>query len=134
VVKDLVTGKTRNLGRGLYPSWSPDGEWLAITREDGLYVMRRDGRDTRKVLEVTDWWNIERASLDPLRAMWSPDGDWLVYHKIYKVGEIYNADIYKLNVNTGEELKLAEGGANPHWRWDPKPMPPIPQRLVLILN
>ncbi|HMB23559.1 MAG TPA: hypothetical protein VKP08_12035 [Anaerolineales bacterium] len=53
---------------------------------------------------------------------WSPDGKWLVYHKW--VGTDYNTGtdpssnaIYKLNIKTGEEIKILDGGIYPYWRW-----------------
>ncbi len=55
---------------------------------------------------------------------WSPDGEWLVYHKCTVPVEIgasctYAEDyaIFIVNVATGEETLLIEGGLNPYWRW-----------------
>ncbi|MBN1936423.1 MAG: hypothetical protein JW934_17285, partial [Anaerolineae bacterium] len=57
---------------------------------------------------------------EPLRASWSPDGNWVVYSKrVYRDGA-YHQDIYKLNIDTGEEIKLVENGLNPHWYWPPQ--------------
>jgi len=47
--------------RGTYPSWSPDGRWLAFEREGDLYKVRLDGSaDTRFVddpgLDETPVW------------------------------------------------------------------------------
>ena len=57
-----------------WPSWSPDGQWLALTStRDGnqeLYVVRPDGRDLR------------RLTSDPALDMhpaWSPDGQRIVF-------------------------------------------------------
>ena len=122
LVKDLNTGETRELGRGMVPSWSPDGEWIVFTKQDGLYLMRRDGSEEHRLLQVTPWWEPENAFMGPLRASWSPDGQWVVYDRmVHRDGGRY-WDIYKLNVNTGEEVKLVEGGLSPHWHWGPKSM------------
>ena len=114
MVQDLGTGETRELGRGTFPSWSPDGEWIAFTKEDGLYLMRRDGSEERRLLEIDPWWNAEHATLEPLRASWSSDGHWIVYNKRVYRDETYHQDIYKLNIDTRKEVKLAENGLNPH--------------------
>jgi Tol biopolymer transport system component len=71
---------------------------------DGLYIARKDGSDTRRVLESS------RARL----ASWSPDGEWLVYDRPTGEG---NQGIYKLNLTTGEEVEIYRGGFNPNWSW-----------------
>ena len=67
-------GTQTNLGRGIQPSWSPDGTRIAYTRE------RRNGRATIWVME-TDGSNKVRLTskhrfyMDP---SWHPDGTELV--------------------------------------------------------
>jgi hypothetical protein len=50
------------------PSWSPEGDRLALAREDGVYVVRRDGSDPVRVSR--------RQTGD---IVWSPDGRWLAF-------------------------------------------------------
>jgi WD40 repeat protein len=93
------------LSDGRWPAWSPDGEWLVYTIfDDGLYIVRKDGLEKRKVVENP------RVSL----ASWSPDGKWLAYTRPDE-GE---GAIFKISIDTGEEIKLFGGGAYPNWRWD----------------
>jgi hypothetical protein len=88
------------LPEALYPTWSPDGEWLAYSiYNDGLYVMRKDGTDTRKLTNA-------HFSLTP---SWSPDGQWLIYSRDWV--------IFKLRLSDGNEYELFKGGNNPDWRW-----------------
>ena len=99
----LITDPERDkeivLSGGQWPAWSRDGEWLAYTiYEDGLYVVRKDGSEKRKLVDNP---RVGEAS-------WSPDGAWLVYGR---------RTIYKINVETGEEYELYQGGNHPNWRW-----------------
>ena len=52
-------------------SFSPDGKYIAYSDErkgqEGLYVMRRDGADVRKLVTL-------KATDDPYDIAWSPDG------------------------------------------------------------
>ena len=54
-------------------AWSPDGETIAFSSGDaqkgiGLYLMKADGTDVRRLGEVSGtWWSF-------LRLAWSPDG------------------------------------------------------------
>jgi Tol biopolymer transport system component len=85
------------------PAWSKDGEWLAYNFMDGssgslpLYVSKKDGSG-QKSLGV-------KSNDTPA---WSPDGEWLVYER--------DTNIYKFNLQTGQEIKIFEGGASPDWR------------------
>jgi hypothetical protein len=117
VLIDRETKEEHIIGHGLAPAWSPDGEWLVYTAADGIYVVRKDGSQLRRVLEMA-------ASPDPdvlglwsnymPVAAWSADGQWLVYDRLV-AGE---AIIYRVNVETGEEVEITRGGGNPNWRWD----------------
>jgi hypothetical protein len=58
---------------------------------------------------------------------WSPDGQWLVYHvynESLKIKQrsrpfsfIQPYSIFKVNVATGNETKIIDGGMYPYWRW-----------------
>jgi dipeptidyl aminopeptidase/acylaminoacyl peptidase len=47
------------------PDWSPDSQWIAFIRDNGLYIARRDGADCRRL------WKHESGIEEP---RWSPDG------------------------------------------------------------
>jgi hypothetical protein len=124
-VFDLENGTEVLVGSGINPAWSPDGEWLAYTRlvgigivsSDGIFVVRYDGTEGRKVVNpnYTEWWP---------QPSWSADGKWLTYHKCILpedpgnlCKERYHFAIFVLNLETGEETKIVDGGLNPFWRW-----------------
>jgi hypothetical protein len=128
VIRSLSEGSEVTVGRGITPSWSPDGGWIAYTWIDGIYRADRQGQEIRRVVDYTspdsggqplfnDWW--------PALASWSPDSEWLTYHKcilaagpkVHCGSSIDDYAIFKVNVETGEEIKILDGGLNPYWRW-----------------
>jgi Tol biopolymer transport system component len=129
-IRNMDSGEERIVGEGDYPAWSRDGQQLAYTGPDGIYVFNIKG-DTlpRRVIFYPNlidktyptyfgaaYWRI------PPEVSWSPDGKWLVYHKWtgtdYDTGVDPSSNvIYKLNIETGEEIKILDGGMYPFWRW-----------------
>src|SRR6185503_6836511 len=51
---DLATGARRKLADGVQPSYSPDGAWLAYVGDRALTVMRLDGGERRRLVELGD--------------------------------------------------------------------------------
>jgi hypothetical protein len=117
VVLDPASHVPQVVGHGLAPAWSRDGEWVAYTALDGIYIVRKDGTQTRRVVELDvsshhgtepDWsGNVPAPS-------WSPDGKWLIYHRETFTDSV----IYKVNVGSGAETEIFRGGEYPDWRWD----------------
>jgi hypothetical protein len=130
VIHDITSGMERTVGPGDYPAWSRDGQWLAYTGKDGIYVVNvAEGAEPRRVIlypnlydqndrtyTARGYWEI------PPEASWSPDGRWLVYHKWTGTNPMvapdpYDNAIYKLNIETGQEIKIIDHGMYPYWRW-----------------
>ena len=109
------------------PAISPDGQWVVYTAAEGLRLVRPDGSDDHLLLPLDvvrrDGFGA-RWDTYPPEASWSPDSRWLVYHRCMLPGQqrCYSIDqyaIFKLNIETGEEVLLFEGGLNPYWRLAP---------------
>lgn len=119
IVVNLDTQEESIIGKGVVPSWSPDGEWLAYTGADGIYIVHKDGTESQRVLEYCARCQETPSGLTwndwPPLPEWSPDGKWLVYHR----EERGKYAIYKLNLETREEVLIVEGGLNPDWRSTP---------------
>jgi Tol biopolymer transport system component len=78
------------------PDWSPDGEWIAFTGGDGLYVVRPDGTDRKRVL----------AHDGSYVRGWSPDGTKLAFDDVRESpGE--GIEVGVLDVETGERTNLS---------------------------
>jgi len=134
VIHNLANGEERTVGIGDYPAWSRDGQWLAYTGKDGIYIVNvAEGAEPQRVVLYPNpfeegfptyyeaaYWRI------PPEVSWSPDGKWLVYNRwigtdyYTGVDPLYNS-IYKLNIETGEETKIIDGGMYPFWRWPAQP-------------
>lgn len=128
LLHDLRTGEQRVIKDGRFPVWSRDSQWLAYTGVDGIYVIQNNpDAEPRRVVAM------ERLSINvPLYAdgeyppivSWSPDGKWLVYHMLSENPEGvkavyggYHYSIFKINMETGETVKLLNNGLYPYWIW-----------------
>ncbi len=111
------------------PAISPDGQWVAYTAVDGLYLIRPDGTEQHRVLALDmlrNRYGGETLTWDawPPAVSWSPDSRWLVYHRCMlpnpeECRSVETYGIYKLNLETLQEELLLKGGLNPYWRLSP---------------
>jgi TolB protein len=80
-IVDPDTGDARNLTRSpnskeRYPSWSPDGKWVAFNSDrDGtfnLYVIGADGKNLRQLTR-------EKPGVEAGMQSWTGDGRWIYF-------------------------------------------------------
>ena len=71
-LRQLPTFKSHD--RGSAPVWSPDGRYIAFLRENGLYLMRPDGRGMRRIVaaRLQDPDNPQRVWTDLRAPSWQP--------------------------------------------------------------
>jgi hypothetical protein len=129
VVLDVASNTQTVVGHGRWPAWLPDDQRIVYTASDGIYITRQDGSQKRRVIAYSPLRKYipgespSRYAWEewPPAPSWSPDGKWLVYHKcMLPLGEECQKgsdfSIFKVNVETGEEVKIVDGGLNPYWR------------------
>jgi len=92
-----LTGNERYEGD---PAWSPDGDWIAFSSDEGLSIIRPDGRDRRT---LTTKWNHSSPS-------WSPDGKQIAFSDYF--------DVYVIPVDGGQPRRLTDNrGPDFHPAW-----------------
>lgn len=85
-IRPVGEGRIQRLpiaGAAHAPSWSPDGEHLTFTADEGLFLIGKDGRGMRLLWPAsgelaTGSWSSELMSMtEP--ASWSPDGSRIAF-------------------------------------------------------
>ena len=119
IAAGTVTIKDLDLGRALSSgvadnaaAFSPDGAWIAFGRTPAntaagrrLWLMRADGSDARPLT------NDPAVTHGP--PVWSPDGRTLLFQRYDPAEE--TTSVWRLDVATGAETLVAEGGYLPGW-------------------
>lgn len=109
-VLDVESGRVERVASGALPRWSPDGEWIAYWVPGGqVYVMRRDGSDSRRVSDVEGIANYPT---------WSPDGEWIVFDRLPGQGDVEGAELYIVRADGSEQKPLTTNrvlDGHPNW-------------------
>ncbi len=114
---DLDTQQTSVLANGINPTWSPDGMQIAYVQYDGIYIMNSDGSDARRLISQNFIYSDRGFLVTSPIPRWSPDGKWLIYHRCTGISCLVDENtIYKVEISTGKEEKVADEGAYPDWK------------------
>jgi len=96
-----------NMGDSLFPSWSPDGKFLAYALDtppdskgfSGVYVMNLETGEQKRLFDYYE------TSLG-LPISWSPDSRYVAYEDTTAEEYWYGSDIYIFDLTTGETKQL----------------------------
>jgi len=114
------------------PAISPNGERIAFTKKDGIYVYEFQTGQIEKIVDIqwaaqfTGWntYNFYFSKYVPI-ASWSPDGKQIVYNISQQIPYSVNneavpdeSDIYIYDFTTKQETKIISGGYSPYWVLD----------------
>ena len=111
-ILDRQDQSAMELGPGLFPDWSPTGEWIAFQKPSdrephwfGIWIIRPDGSEVRQVVTPEGFWAVEPA--------WSPAGDMIAYAAARKtLGDARRSDggrIWVVELVHGKTFRLTDG-------------------------
>jgi Tol biopolymer transport system component len=108
------------LGPGLFPDWSPTGEWIAFQKQSerephwfGLWIIRPDGSEVRQLVAGDGF-----GAMEPT---WSPGGDLLAFTAVKRPGDPSRraaGEIWVVEVSHGKRYQITDGpgaDAAPVW-------------------
>jgi TolB protein len=117
-IVDPDTGDACNLTRSphsreRYPSWSPDGQWVAFNSDrDGthnLYLIGADGKNLRQLTR-------EKPGVEAGMQSWTADGRW-IYFGLFGKGEPRMCRIAPDGTNFKEVGKGIDPAVSPDGKW-----------------
>ncbi|HEY2802437.1 MAG TPA: hypothetical protein VGJ67_00795 [Actinomycetota bacterium] len=83
--------------------WSPDGHWLLFDTLGGIYVVRPNGKDLRKVSEFPG----HHLACYDLEPSWSPSGKAIVFAVLCDGGDL---GIWRVNIDGGGRAQVVGTG------------------------
>jgi hypothetical protein len=119
-ILDLETQYVMELTRGRNPAISPNGEWISLVQDDGIYIIRPDGTDVHHLVDMEIRIpGVHEYIMGVPYPRWSPDGEFLIYHDPPRGQFRYypeDANICIVNIISNEVITLVEGGIYPFWK------------------
>ncbi len=109
-LKHRIISLTADTREEIMPKTAPDGKSIAFIRDQDLWIMDRQGKNTRCVLES---WNAPQFA-------WSPDSKWLAYAMEDRE---FNRDIFIIPAEGGHAVNISQHPDNdqaPVWSADGK--------------
>ncbi len=119
---DINQNKSRKLAEGSYPTWSPDGRWIAFLDHDKYFAIRPSGEGRKKLFHKKN----TKSGL-----WWSPDSRFVAYvsqASIFEQWGVFDIELYMLRIRRladGSELAFHEevglGGGSGSYQWVENP-------------
>lgn len=117
--RDLLHGNSKcpNFCVSPFPTWSPDGEWIAYYQEKTYWAVHPSGEGRKKLFRRS-------SALSPLQ--WSPDGRYALYADCCAFRDTWRCmcEIGRIRVRRLEDNADVEIGADgyqdmyiPRWTW-----------------
>src|SRR5262249_12486967 len=111
-----ITPLTQYPGGEGDPSFSPDGNFIALTRwsppgpaPQDVWLKAIHGEALRQLTDTL-------PTVAEANPSWSPDGKEIVFERVGWMGHtIANPGIYIVSVLGGAERKISDTGGNPRW-------------------
>jgi hypothetical protein len=99
--------------KGQYPTWSPDGNWIAFLDHDTYYAVRPDGSEKRKLFHHSNVYS-------PL--WWSPDSRIVAYIALrFALDDFYQLRVRRLEDSSEERVAEGQiGGRRFQWVISPE--------------
>jgi Tol biopolymer transport system component len=136
IILDTMTGKEDDLGEGEFPTWSPDGRFIAFkepweigterakTNEGDYILISADPPRQRTTLLSNDrpfWKSLLTDTLVGYHgaALWSPDSRFLLIHRFERLLSPNGGVLYVLDRTTGEIEKAPPGSWGRSWGGKP---------------
>jgi hypothetical protein len=110
---DINSGEIRELASGSFPTWSPDGNWIAYVDRSGrkIRLIHPDATSDHSVTEV----KASDENKFGFAPVWSPDGAKLLLN-FYSGGNLDVRDVLLLDLVTGKSTRKSHNG-DPVFGW-----------------
>jgi Tol biopolymer transport system component len=126
----------RLVGPGTHPSWSPDSRFIAVSHNNGIYVLEADGGSAPRLVASPP-----AGMLQALHPAWSPDGQLIAFsvcfHSVglWDVGCEY-AGVYAVRADGSNQPTMVTGGAahGPAWSPDGRTLAFADNLQVLVMD
>lgn len=118
-VYDFEKNVSRVLGQGIFPTWSPDGQWIAYLDRDTYYAIRPNRQEKMQLFR-------RKGATSAL--WWSPDSRFVAYVAIASMFagglsldvENYRLRVRRLSDNSDAWVANSGGGSGYQWVTNPR--------------
>lgn len=121
MIVDVKTRIPTLLGPGLYPGWSPKGDWIVFQTQpehaggfSAIQVVKPDGTELKTIVDSQKW--------GAAMPRWSPDGDWICFstHRKSREGALFGLmdeadDVWVVKPDGSLRTQITDQPAPEYW-------------------